>query len=42
MKENDYINKLFFKANFKNEKTIEQAKKMVTIANAYITSKIEQ
>lgn len=39
LKEKDYINKLFEKANFKNEKTKSIAQEIVNISNKYIKEK---
>lgn len=41
MKENDYINKLLKKANFKNENTLKEAKEMIDMANDYIDMKLQ-
>lgn len=41
MKENDYINKLLKKANFKNENTLKKAKEMIDMANNYIDMKLQ-
>lgn len=41
IKNNDYINKLLEKADFKNENTINQANEIVKIANKYIDEKIK-
>lgn len=41
MKENDYINKLLKKANFKNENTLKEAKEMIDMANNYINMKLQ-
>lgn len=41
VKENDYINKLLLKAQFKNPETIKTAKELVDIANRYIDEKLK-
>lgn len=41
VKENDYINKLLLKAQFKNPETIKIAKELVDIANKYLDEKLK-
>lgn len=41
IKENDYINKLLLKAQFKNPETLAIAKRLVDIANKYIDEKLK-
>ena len=36
MKQKDYLNKLLERVNFKDSKTIEQAKEIVEIGNEYM------
>ena len=41
IKENDYINKLLLKAQFKNPETLATAKRLIDIANKYIDERLK-